>query len=60
MVVVVAAVVVGRLSLSYLYLGVAVVVVVVEVVVEVVVVVGPLHLQQVQLPPLPVQLLGSA
>lgn len=57
MVVVVAAVVVGRLSLSYLYLGVAVVVVV-EVVVEVVV--GPLHLQQVQLPPLPVQLLGSA
>ena len=54
-----AAVVVGRLSLSYLYLGVAVVVVV-EVVVEVVVVVGPLHLQQVQLPPLPVQLLGSA
>ena len=57
--VVVAAVVVGRLSLSYLYLGVAVVVVV-EVVVEVVVVVGPLHLQQVQLPLLPVQLLGSA
>ena len=51
MVVVVAAVVVGRLSLSDLYLAEAVVV-------EVLVVLLPL--QQVQLPLLPVQLLGSA
>ena len=50
---VVAAAVVGRLSLPYLYLGEAVVV-------EVEVVVGQLPLQQVQLLPLPVQLLDSA
>ena len=51
--VVVAAAVVGRQRLSYLYLGEAVVV-------EVAVVVGPLHLQKVQLLPLPAHLLGVA
>ena len=49
----VAVAVVGRLSLPYLYLGEAAVV-------EVEVVVGPLHLQKVQLLPLPAHLLGVA